>query len=61
MEVDRADAGFLQGCTKRAMDGAADKGFLGVVKWLHQERLEGCTSDALSQAAKVGLGFCTGG
>lgn len=35
------------------MDGAAENGSLGVVKWLHHNRQEGCTGDALFLAAKV--------
>lgn len=37
------------------MDGAAENGSLEVVKWLHQNRDEGCTGDALFLAAKVSL------
>lgn len=39
------------------MDGAAENGSLEVVKWLHHNRNEGCTGDALFLAAKVGRGL----
>ena len=44
---------MYQGCSTDAMDGAAENGSLGVVKWLHQNRDEGCTGDAIFLAAKV--------
>ncbi|CAM9941389.1 unnamed protein product, partial [Ectocarpus sp. 12 AP-2014] len=36
------------------MDGAAENGSLEVVKWLHYNRQEGCTGDAIFLAAKTG-------
>jgi hypothetical protein len=36
------------------MDKAASKGHLHVVKWLHENRTEGCTSKAMSSAAVAG-------
>lgn len=35
------------------MDAAAQNGDLEVVKWLHENRDEGCTGDALCFASKV--------
>lgn len=35
------------------MDAAAQNGDLEVVKWLHENRDEGCTGDALFFASKV--------
>lgn len=35
------------------MDGAAQNGALEVVQWLHENRDEGCTGDALFFASKV--------
>lgn len=59
-------AWVVQGCTHRAMDGAAGNGHLEVIQWLHENRNEGCTGDAIFYAAKVsalrqpnrGLGIC---
>lgn len=42
---------FVSVSTTNAMDGAATLGHLGVVKWLHENRSEGCTRRALNQAA----------
>jgi hypothetical protein len=36
------------------MDAAASGGHLDAVKWLHANRTEGCTSDALYRAAQYG-------
>ena len=36
------------------MDYAAQFGHLDVVKWLHENRTEGCTTDAMDLAAKNG-------
>jgi ankyrin repeat protein len=36
------------------MNLAAEKGHLEVIKWLHENRDEGCTSDAMDWAAKNG-------
>lgn len=36
------------------MDAAAQNGALWVVQWLHANRTEGCTGDALFFASKVG-------
>jgi hypothetical protein len=33
------------------MDGAAGQGHLDVVKWLHENRKEGCTGNAMNAAA----------
>ena len=41
-------------CSTRAMDWAAMKGHLDVVKWLHFNRAEGCTEDAINWAAMNG-------
>ena len=40
--------------SKKAMDWAAQEGHLQVVKWLHENRSEGCTSDAMDGAAQEG-------
>ena len=40
--------------TTKAMDYAAKKGRLDVVKWLHDNRKEGCTTRAMNKAAKNG-------
>ena len=40
--------------TKNAMDHAAWKGRLDVVKWLHSNRTEGCTKYAMDRAASNG-------
>jgi hypothetical protein len=40
--------------TTKAMDLAAGNGCLEVVKWLHQNRTEGCTEWAMSCAAQTG-------
>ncbi|CBJ32800.1 conserved unknown protein [Ectocarpus siliculosus] len=40
--------------TPAAMDGAASKGYLDVVRWLHHNRLEGGTSEGLLQAVANG-------
>jgi hypothetical protein len=37
-----------------AMDQAAGKGYLDVVKWLHENRTEGCTHWAIDQAIEYG-------
>jgi hypothetical protein len=36
------------------MDYAADNGRLDVLKWLHQNRNEGCTTDAMEWAVNNG-------
>lgn len=36
------------------MDGAAANGHLEVVRWLHNNRLEGCTTKAMEGAALNG-------
>jgi hypothetical protein len=41
-------------CTKAAMDGAAARGHLDVVRWLHANCSEGCTVAAMDLAAKNG-------
>ena len=41
----------LEGSTK-AMNLAAKNGYLQVVKWLHRNRSEGCTSNAIDFAAE---------
>lgn len=41
----------VTGFTARAMDLAARHGHLDVVKWLHENRSEGCTTDAMDLAA----------
>ncbi len=38
----------------RAMDRAAANGHLEVVRWLHANRTEGCTTSAMDDAAKNG-------
>jgi len=43
-----------EGCTTWAMDWAAEKGHLEVVKFLHEHRTEGCTTNAMDWAAKNG-------
>lgn len=40
--------------TTAAMDGAACAGHLDVVMFLHETRLEGCTTDAIDWAARKG-------
>ncbi|KAF0699494.1 Aste57867_9964 [Aphanomyces stellatus] len=40
--------------TSRAMDKAAKHGFLGIVKWLHDHRRDGCTTSAIDDAACEG-------
>src|SRR5437016_230119 len=40
--------------TKYAMDFAASNGHLEVIKWLHQNRKEGCNDDAMDNAASNG-------
>ena len=40
--------------TKSAMDSAAMKGHLDVVKWLHVYRMEGCSENAMNLAAANG-------
>ncbi|CAM9601552.1 unnamed protein product, partial [Ectocarpus sp. 12 AP-2014] len=42
--------------TPAAMDGAASKGYLDVVRWLHHNRHEGGTSEGLLQAVANGHG-----
>ncbi|EGZ24389.1 hypothetical protein PHYSODRAFT_487528 [Phytophthora sojae] len=37
--------------TARAMNGAASNGHLGMVKWLDEDRDDGCTGDAMNRAA----------
>ena len=34
------------------MDGAATNGHLEVVEWLHANRYEGCTAEAIDRAAE---------
>lgn len=36
------------------MDSAAEKGYLDIVKFLHENRSEGCASEALNAATKSG-------
>eukprot|EP01133_Synstelium_polycarpum_P002603 gene2603-2989_t len=48
------DYGKTEGYTAYAMDLAAAKGDLSVVKYLHFNRTEGCTSNAMDQAAAKG-------
>lgn len=36
------------------MNGAAENGHLDVVKWLHEHRREGCTTEAVDMAAGYG-------
>lgn len=36
------------------MDGAAENGFLPVVRWLHRNRNEGCSEKAMTRAAYNG-------
>jgi hypothetical protein len=36
------------------MDFAAGNGYLEIVEWLHKNRKEGCTTDAMDFAAKYG-------
>jgi hypothetical protein len=36
------------------MDYAASNGYLEVVKWLHENRKEGCTAKAFEDATKNG-------
>ncbi|KAF1782799.1 Ankyrin repeat-containing domain [Phytophthora cactorum] len=43
-----------EGCTSYAMDAAAAKGHLEVVKFLHFHRTEGCTTAAMDLAAAQG-------
>lgn len=38
-------------CTTRTMSAAAGGGHLAVVKWLHENRSEGCTAAAMNNAA----------
>ncbi|KAJ3287730.1 hypothetical protein HDU76_007780, partial [Blyttiomyces sp. JEL0837] len=45
-----------EGCTTAAMDGAAEKGLLNVVRYLFLNRREGCSPDALHEAC-VAMGF----
>ena len=40
--------------TSDAMDGACYNGHLEVVKWLHSNRTEGCTTAAMDDAARMG-------
>jgi len=40
--------------TKDAMDLAAENGHLEIVKWLHENRTEGCTTNAMNSAARNG-------
>jgi len=42
------------------MDGAARFGHLHVVEWLHDNRSEGCTKDAMDGAASYGESVETG-
>ena len=37
-----------------AMDWAAENGHMHVVQWLHENRKEGCTTDAMDYAARNG-------
>lgn len=36
------------------MDEAAKYGFLEVVQWLHENRIEGCTGGAMDMASRHG-------
>ncbi|GLE11842.1 hypothetical protein PINS_up024571 [Pythium insidiosum] len=47
-------ANRTEGCTLKAMDGAAMNGHLGIVQWLHAHRSEGCTTKAMDLAAQNG-------
>ena len=40
--------------SKKAMNWAAENGHLDVVKWLHENRQEGCTRMAMNNAAENG-------
>lgn len=41
-------------CTAAAMDGAASRGDLRMVRYLHKHRSEGCTTEAMDSAAENG-------
>ncbi len=41
-----------KGCT--TYDWSAERGHLAVVEWLHENRTEGCTTDAMDGAASAG-------
>ena len=43
------------GCTEKALDGAASNGHLPVVRWLHENRREGASTDAMDGAAGQGV------
>ena len=42
-------------CTTDAMDDASSNGHLDIVKWLHINRKEGCTTKAMDEAALRGI------
>ncbi|KAJ3110468.1 hypothetical protein HDU96_006599 [Phlyctochytrium bullatum] len=46
--------GRYGGCSARAVDKAAEGGYLDVIKWLRTVRNAGCTGDALFYAARGG-------
>ena len=41
-------------CNRKDMDGAAANGHIDIIKWLHENRSEGCTTDAMDYAARSG-------
>ncbi|KAG1700967.1 hypothetical protein DVH05_011211 [Phytophthora capsici] len=43
-----------EGCTTRAMDGAAANGDLEMLQWLHHNTLAGCSDDAMKDAVANG-------
>lgn len=40
--------------TQYTMDAAANHGYMDIVQWLHDNRTEGCTANAVDQAARNG-------
>lgn len=50
----RHQIGHYPRCTSFAMDAAAARGHLNVVKWFHSHRSEGCTTTAMDRAAANG-------